>query len=147
MPESVFERCLNAVAARLQAISLSGIAASSIVVRKLPWNRNQIMPGLFVTPAKETIEPATNLRDDVGYGVQLTLVRASNQELSTNLGAELTWREQISRAFREQALAGVAEVYTVRVEPGPVFDAASFANQYDVQTLVLRCVARETRGV
>src|SRR5687767_14210717 len=47
---SVFERCLNAIAARLQALSLSGIAASSIVVRKLPWNRNQVMPGLFVTP-------------------------------------------------------------------------------------------------
>lgn len=145
--ESVWERCLAAVAAKLQGLSLSGIAPSSIVVRKLPWNRNQIMPGLFVTPTQETLSPATNLRDDVGYGVQLTLVRASNQELTESLSTELSWREQISRAFRESALAGVDEVFTVRIEPGPIVDPASFAAQYDVQTLVVRCMAREIRGV
>lgn len=144
--ESVWERCLAAVAAKLQALSLAGIAPSSIVVRKLPWNRNQIKPGLFVTPTQETLSPATNLRDDVGYGVQLTLVCASNQDLSANLSTELAWREQVSRAFRESALAEVDEVYTVRIEPGPIIDPASFAAQYDVQTLVVRCVAREARG-
>lgn len=145
--ESVWERCLTAVAAKLQALSLAGIASSSIVVRKLPWNRNQIMPGLFVTPTQETLSPATNLRDDVGYGVQLTLVRPSNQDLSADLSTELAWREQVSRAFRESALADVDEVFTVRIEPGPIIDPASFAAQYDVQTLVVRCVAREARGV
>lgn len=145
--DSVYYRCLSAVAARLGALGLSGIAGASIIVRKTPWNRNLAVPGIFVTPSSEAhIEPATNLRDDVSYGVQLTLVRASNQELSANLATELSWREQVSRAFRENTLAGVDEVYTVRIEPGPVIDVASFAAQYDVQTLVLRCVARETRG-
>lgn len=145
--QAVYYRCLEAVAARLATLGLGGIAGSSIVIRKTPWNRNLATPGIFVTPSSEVpIEPATNARDDIGYGVQLTVVRASNQDVSANLAAELSWREQISRAFRESALAGVDEIYTVRFEPGPVIDAASFAAQYDVQTLVLRCVARETRG-
>lgn len=146
--ESVYYRCLTAVAAKIQALNLSGIAGSSIAVRKLPWNRNNATPGIYVTPTREvSFKAATNERDDVPYGVQVTVVRASNESLTDGLSTQLAWREQIARALRQEALVGVAEVYTVELEAGSVIDDASFAQHYDVQTLLVRCMARETRGV
>jgi hypothetical protein len=145
--QAVYYRCLAAVAARIQTLGLAGVAGSSVVVRKTPWNRRLTKPGVFVTPTREaSFAAATNLRDSVPYGVQITIVRAANEDLSGGLDTALAWREQIARALRQNTLAGVDEVYTVELEPGPVLDSASFGEQYDVQTLMVRCHAREPRA-
>lgn len=146
--EAVWYRCLTGVQAVIQGLSLTGISSGQVYVRKVPWDRDITKPGIIVCPVKETSDPkaGTNERDDIGYGVHVVLIRASNQDAEVNLALHLKQREQISRALRHQPLAGVSEIYTVFIEPGPVIDPVSFAQQYDVQALVARCISREVRG-
>jgi hypothetical protein len=148
---SIFEKCLDAVLAKIQALPLTGIDPLNWHKRKFPWNRATLQPGGFVTPMNDRWVPATNESDDVEYPIQVTVVRASNQDLELNLSSHLLWREQIRHALLPRAgfpaLAGVSEVINVIVEPGPVFDSGAFANQYDVGALIVRCIARERRGL
>jgi len=135
-------RCLDAVAAGIQGLGLSG--SPTVVKQKFPWNAGAISPGIFLSLVPESVTPATNKADDIGYGVMVTMIRASNHNLTIADGkTALGWREAISAAFRSKPLAGVSEVYTVRCEPTSVFWAEGFKEQYDVSALVLRCVCRK----
>jgi hypothetical protein len=141
--DSIFLQCVIAVRDTIRALGLAGIDAANIVWRKHPWNVGEITAGIFVTPPSETLAPVSNLRDDVGYGVQVTMVQASNQALTTNAGRLLLWREQIRKAFSEKRLTGVSSVYRCKVEPASVFWPEGFRLQYDVGALLIRCYSRE----
>lgn len=138
---SIAYQCLTAVKTAIESLALAG--DPPIVIQKQPWNRGSLQEGIFLSPLPETISPATNCEDDVGYGVMVVLICASNQDLTGNLDQMLTWRESISQGLRNQTLAGVPEVYNTRVEPSSVFWPEGFEQQYDVGALVVRCVARE----
>lgn len=145
--QAVFYRCLAAVRDTIAGLGLAGIGPADIMLWKVPWvSRLAQFPGIAVTPAPERVLPVEAQRDDVEYGVNVAMARKSNQDL-TDSGAVLLWREQISRALRYRPLAGVPEVYIVRVEPGPVFWEPAFLAQHDVGSLLIRCVAREPRMV
>lgn len=154
--QSVFEKCLSAAASIVQATALAGFNPTSVVRRKLPWDRNTPHPGIFVCPAPETVDLngallVANSGTVIGYAVQIVVIAASNQDLAGNLGRWLRWREQLRRAFEvspsRRPLNGlVAECAATLIEPGPVFDPAAFHNQFDVQTLTVRCVTRESRA-
>lgn len=141
--DAVFKQCLDAVGAVIQGLVLTGISNTDVYVRKLPWNRNAVTPGIFITPKTETTIERANQTDDFGYGVQVTVVQKSNQNLTANLGAELLWRQQIRNAFIEQRLTAVEEVYSVTYEPGSVILPEGFAAMYDVQAMIFRCKTRE----
>ena len=68
----------------------------------------------------------TNIRDDVHYPVMVTILAADNQDLTTNQEQYLKWREQINRAFRNQGLSAVPEIYNVQVSPGPITSPNAF---------------------
>jgi hypothetical protein len=94
-----------------------------------------------------TDKPASNESNDLGYPINVVIVRAANRNLVTGMSAHLLTRERIRKAFEYQPLSGVPEVHTVMVEPGVVFDWNMFQLQYDVQSLVVRCLSRERKGV
>jgi hypothetical protein len=152
---SVHYRALLAAQARIQSLSLEGISSAHIIVRKLATDKD-IGSGLAVEyPAIvlaqlgiENQPPGggTNLRDDVEYPVLIAILAADNRDLVANQGRYLKWREQINRAFRNQRLTGVPEVYTVRVQPGPIVSPSSFWQNIYHSSIVLRCVSRESRG-
>lgn len=154
---AVLYRCLRAVQARLQLLTLEGIASSSIVVQKIPLDRSlgtaagHQLPALLVSPEQESMDPkaGVNQRDDVGYGVRVTIVDRDNQERTreANLGHYLLWRQQIARAFRQQRLSGVAEIYTCIVEPDQVVGSEAWAKNLFASSLVLRFLSREGRGM
>jgi len=146
MPDAVFKQCLDATKTQIEGLTLSGVANADIVVQKLPWDRNVTKPGIFIYPVPETLAQATNASDDVGYGVMVVMVQASNQNLTSNVNRLLTWRQQISRHFRFQRLTGVSEVFQCLVIPQPVFSPGDFLNQFDVSALLIRCMSRESRG-
>lgn len=146
MADAVFKQCLDAVTTQIKILSLSGVSNDSIVVQKLPWDRNVTKPGVFIYPVPETLVQATNASDDVGYGVMVVMVQASNQNLTSNVSRLLTWRQQISRHFRFQRLTGVSEIFQCLIVPQLVFSPGDFLNQFDVSALLIRCMSRESRG-
>jgi len=147
----LYQQILDAVADKVGALSLSGLVSSEVFVRKLPWNKNSVEPGIHITPTRETIEQVVTSHDDFGYGVQVTIVQPSNQNLTKNLETELDWRRSLIQAFQpthvQLPLPGVGEVFDVRVEPGPVIDPSTFLLQHDVQAVLLRFFTREVRGL
>lgn len=146
-----YQQILDAVADQIGALSLAGLPSAEVFVRKLPWNKNNTEPGIHVTPTRETIDRVTTSHDDFGYGVQVTIVQPSNQHLTKNLETELDWRRSLIQAFQpthlQLPLAGVAGVFDVRIEPGPVIDPSTFLLQYDAQAVLLRFFTREVRGL
>ncbi len=143
MSDAVFYACLVAVRDTIRGLDLADVPDAQIVWQKHPLNMESLTSGVFVTPVPETITPATNRKDDVGYGVQVTMVQASNQDLTANTDRFLLWREKIRKAFQERPLAGVASVYRCKIEPASVFWALGFQQQHDIGALVVRCYSRE----
>lgn len=151
--DSQFLRILQGVVSRLQSLSLAGVSPSDIVWQKIPWKRGDVVPGIFVSPTKENGDGGSNQTDRIGYGVQVTSVRAGNNKLTDNLDVELAWRQMQRRAFQVTPYAdagtilGVPGCYEIEVEPGPVIDYGSFTNGLDVNAFVLRVYCEEPRGI
>jgi hypothetical protein len=149
----VHQRCLSTVQARIRALALPGLAASSVVVQKLPWARaftdgRYAFPGVIVSPLGAETMPAeagTNRRDDVGYPVHVSIVAADNQDLTSHLAMYLLWREKIARAFRNQPLQGVPEIIRCDVEPHRIVLPEEFIKGIFHSELLLRFVSREPR--
>ena len=147
--ESVFEQILDAVVAKIKALALSGIASSSVVLRKRPWDRNLTKPAVIVSPATEIRDhlAGSNELDQTEYGCLVTVWQDSNQDLTTNLTRHLQWRQDITREFENQVcITTVSEALSCKVEPGMVVIPDKFLSGYDVFTLIIRVVAREARG-
>lgn len=153
---SVHYQCLVAAQARIRGLELPGIADDSVLTRKLPLDR-QIgpdfkpkLPCVLLTPmGVEQMNPraGTNVRDDVGYPVLCSILSADNQKLELTDDRELKWRERIARAFRNQRLPGVSEVYTTVVEPTSIIVPDGWLKNVWAQGLILRFISREVRGV
>jgi hypothetical protein len=145
----VLDRCLSAVRDTIAGLALDGFTADQIKVQKFPWNTTGATAGIFVCmPVPETNRPSSNLRNEIGYPVQVVVVHASNNHLTSDIDKHTLWREQIRHAFDFQPLAGVSEVQYCQVEPGVVYDWTMFSQgMYDVQSLIVRCISREPLGV
>ena len=151
---SVQYRVLDAVQTRLRALGLTGIASGSIIVKKLPLLRaltdNALaLPGVIISPTREQRPTTgTNDRDDVVYPVQVAIFSKDQQEktLAVDLTTHTLWRQQISRAFHNQRLAGVDEVVIASVEPQEVFSLSAWLQQHLVGGLLIRFRCREPRG-
>lgn len=146
--EAPYYRVLVAVHEKLQALTFSGITSAQILLQKFPLNPKLALTGIYVTPTRETVRGIVNSRDDYGYGVQVSYFWASNRDNTSQMGRTLKWRDQIEKAFNAQPLPDIADFsYQLQIEPGPVFDSRSFAEQFDAGSVVLRIMSREVRGV
>ena len=146
--QAVFARCLAAARDVIRGLSLAGLASDQVDVRKVPLDPDDMQaPRIIVSPVPETITPAWNVTDDVGYGAMITMIQASNRDPDDGTDPFLLWRERISRALRSKALPGVSEVYNVVIEPAVVVLPEAFQSMYDVGALVARCIAEELSTV
>jgi len=151
--DAVLVQCLDGVLARLQGMTFAGITNSNFSIRKLPWNRkltsSEAKPGAFISPVPVTVRPqgGNNVRDERGYGVAVVVARISNENLTSDMDATILWRQQIDRAFLNQRLDAVVENTNCTVEPGSIFNAALFGENYDVFSMTVRCWCLETRGL
>ena len=142
---SIWAKCLDAVQVVIRGLELTGLESADVVVRKLPWNRQPLDDGVFIHPVVERYGQGTNAREDVGYGVMVTMVRASNQNLTSNLDAFLLWRQLISAALRHKpSTLAVTGVYDVIIEPAAVYLPDAFLKNYDVGAILVRCLSRES---
>jgi hypothetical protein len=151
---AVLYRCLTAVQARIQGLGLSGIANASVVIRQAPLDRHfksgdLVLPGVVLAPVlteQMNTTAGTNTRDDVGYPIGCFILAAGNQAIAPT-AAHYKWREQIARAFRNQKLPGVSEVWSCVVEPAAINDPGAWERNLYVSAMVLRFFAREVRGI
>ena len=132
---------LDAISSDINGLGLSGM--EKVVVRSSPNDNGQFYPGITVHAVSETEILGTNERDDIGYGIQITMVVNDDNDLDEDdlLGV---WRQTIRKKFIHQRITGVSNVCTTQVEPGKVYND----NNHDLQisTLLLRVFVRETRG-
>tara|TARA_R100001594_G_scaffold116052_1_gene150989 strand:+ start:10714 stop:11442 length:729 start_codon:yes stop_codon:yes gene_type:complete len=153
---SVHYSCLTAVQAKIRSLSLTSIDNSDVIIRKLDSDRGADdgtydYPMIVISSfGIETLPKGggTNKRDEVIYPVVVTILAADNQDLVTNQNKYLLWRQKISRAFRNQNLADVDEIYTVTMQPGPITSPQAFweRNLYH-SSLIIKCHSREVRGM
>lgn len=148
--DAVLEQCLEAVQSRIQGLALSGIANSSVVVQKVPSDKNIVRPAVLIGPVGgESIglPNGSNIRDDIGYPVFVGIVAADNQDQEANRARNLLWRQKIRMAFHAQRLPGVSLVYTCGVETRDIVAPDWFASMRFLSAMVVRCFAREPRGI
>ena len=147
--QSIFLNILNDIAAQIRAIGLPGISASRVKVRRMPTDGEQMFPGITVHPVTERIGRGVNDRDDIGYGVALTIVQNNSGSSLEGLDRILMWREQIRHHFLTQkTIVGEQCVFVIDVEHGyPIDWSSEFRKNYDISSMVLRCWVRENRDV
>jgi len=153
--ESTHYQILEAVQSRIIAVNLDEVGAN-VLIRKIPTERGNddstySYPVIMVSPmGTEQLRGGTNLRDDVGYPVLISILAKNNQDLTeTNLNKFLLWRERLSAAFRgdqQLQLTGL-QVHKTNVEAGPVLSPTAVWNNQFQCSLTIRCEARQVRGL
>lgn len=148
---SVWERCILAVKDTIDGLALADITSAKIVAEWWPKILREMTPQppcILVSPfgAEEYPPTGVNDEDDVGYPVSVVIVDRINNESAAQMSRDLLWREQISRVFRFQRLAGVGEIYNSFVQPDVVVHPDAFAHNLLVSTILFRFVSREPRG-
>lgn len=148
-------QCLTTIQARIRSLALQDIKPENVVVRKIPTDRGwcdgtQEYPGIIISGVgveSQSVTRGTNLRDDIEYPVFVSILAADNQDLESNYGKYLKWRQIINKSHRNQRLPGVDCVTQMKVQPGPITSPTKFwENEYH-SSLVIRCLSREGRGI
>lgn len=153
--DPIHYRCLLAMKDMVLALSLPGIVEENTEVQKYPVRIKEVLKarsgsaaiGAIVSPISETRTRHDNNRDELGYGVQVALFRASNQQLQEGLPEDLGWREQLSDALSQTLFPGVPEIHTVDCQPGPIMMPEAFGSQYDVSATMFRCYTNKRNAI
>lgn len=147
---SIHNIILDAVKAKILALSLTGIQSTRLLKRWIPrvWEEADNTPSCIIAPpGREQMIGMLNNKDDVGYPVVVCFLDKLNQDVTKNMERDLLWRQRVSRAFREQRIPGAPLVYKTIVEPDAIVDPTAYQNGYLASLMILRAVTRETRGV
>lgn len=153
MANSITQTLLDQVEATLEAaIGVGSGAAHTIVLAnfvqgKLAWGDDMSVPGVLLSPVPEMEKPgATNVDDDIGYGVQVTIAQSGNRDPATNKDRLFYWRETAAAALRSKRLtAGAYVFHQVTIEPRPIVDPGAYAANVDATAFVVRCWYRSRR--
>jgi hypothetical protein len=147
--DAILTTILEALQAKVQSLLLSGVAGSSIIIRKLPYDEDVTKPAVVICPYQESLSPndGTNERDDINYRVSIVLMRASNRDLTSNMNWLALARERIRKSIHNQPLtaAGV-DRWIATIEPGTIYIPQSFQQNIDCGYLIARVVSREDRS-
>ncbi len=142
MPD-IQETLWDAVKSEIVGLSLTGLDANSLRQQQVPMNpaNGQITEGGFIYPITEREGPnGTNLKDDVGYGFGVTLLKKSNSELAKDPMTDVqAWRRAIVRHFSNESPLRSSGSYTCTVEPGKAVIPEAWHNQLDATALIIRC--------
>lgn len=132
---------LDAVKTTIDGLSLTGVEEAK--VRTHPEDAGQFYPGITIHPIKEDELLGTNEQDDIGYGIQITMVINDDDDLDEDdiIG---TWRQNIRKAFIHQRVSGITGCCTTYVEHGPVYTPND--ENLTISTLILRVIVREARS-
>ncbi len=152
--QSIEKRCMDAVVTRLRLLNFVGDTANdnpgaNIFEKFWPDESTTLFPCIFVTfeGEREIEKGGTNVRDDILYPVRVSLYDLKPASWDRPLNKFTLWRQQIYRAFREQRLPGVPEVYTCKPETQLICDPKLPYYSHFITGLLLRFIARDIRGL
>ena len=141
---------------RLQTLNLPGIERDRIVIRKLPWQTDDVPPPYITVsppPPTTTWSEGTNEMDSPVYGAMIAMVLANGEVTTKGMGLQLYWRERVYKAFNNHSPATWTAVtlptgnFFVHswIESGDQFIELAKRMQYDAQYLMLRVRVKEPR--
>jgi hypothetical protein len=132
---------LDAVRTAINNLALTGV--DEVRVRTSPSDGAHIFPGITVSATTEREYPGTNERDDIGYGITVTMVATDDADVDED---DLVgdWRQKIRKKLIHQKLSGVTGCCTV------LWDSAQYEKDnkrnLGISTMLFRVIVRETRG-
>lgn len=138
---STHSAILSAIKDAIVALDLTD--CEEVAVRAEPKDGEHFYHGITVSPVREEEYRGTNERDDIGYGVQITMVVANDVD-PTETDLFGTWRQEIRKEFIHQKISTVSSVHTVLWEHGPIYQ--KIPEHLDVGTFVMRVISREGRA-
>lgn len=151
MPDSTFKQALDAVVTAIQSLSLTNLPSDEVRVRRWPWKKTPdgyfAHRGITVHPLMEQEGLGTNLRDDIGYGVGISMCVGSDHAAYENIDQIPAWREAIRKNLNHQRLAistSGDNTLDCLVSHGQL-NLPKELDQHEISTLVLRCWMRESR--
>lgn len=107
MPDPIHQQCIDAAAAILTGLALSGIGAN--VVTQLIGDQSAVaLPALEVTPdgEAETLAALTSASRLLEYPVRVRLVDAVAGPAPERIPQWLGWRQSVEEAFPDRRAAG-----------------------------------------
>lgn len=144
-------RILEAVVARLQQLTLTGMAPVRVSKKWYPrFLRNvEAIPFCQVCPVgDEEDHSQTTNQEDYAYPVVVVLGSAQDGDGVANMGRNLKWRNQIKRALAGQRLTGLTEVWDYKMKKSPVIaDLEQYQKGIWVSVLAFEFTSRESRGL
>lgn len=154
--DDVITRCIAAVVSRVQLLDLEDIGSTG--VHAIPIADDPAMRPTLPTnpccvvceePTPRQYAAGTNVRDDVGYAIQVLFMDSTGLGPNAPVGKYRMWRQKAERAFRFQRLPGVTESYLAcGIEPLKTLSPERPA-MYDqmVSGFTVRVNTREVRGL
>lgn len=161
MSTNIGYQILQAVKRRVEALNLSDVR--DIQLQTMPFSRDQIRPGAYITPPTkgngdwDKLIAKTNERQIVSYGCQVTVVHGSLNEWNNSPEQLTDWRQGVRRAFHDRRLSLDTDEITdagfncwgpAKVEPGD-FEWDQDDPQKDrwyITALVVRVPVAEARS-
>lgn len=156
--DALASRCVDAIAARLAGLVMTidadgggGVTLPNATIYKqtLPEDSKLTYPCILLSHEGLTERPegTTTGKDDIAHGCICRVLERNEATYQYRRKTWLRWRQQVFRSLRNQRLAGITEVLTVRVEPRVVIDPHLPAYQVAELGFTVWSVCRETRGV
>lgn len=147
---STHERALHEIARRIKELGLPSLAADEVVVRRAPWNRQNVYRGISVVRVDWNESRRVIDREDVGYGCGVVCVVSDPQSSVALLSLPALWIERIRQHFIYDRLQNVAEsggcFLTCHVSPWDVRIPKRFEQQnLTAEGCVIRAWVREPR--
>jgi hypothetical protein len=142
---------LTAVRDKVLSLSLDGIPAEQVYLRKVPTDRGCALPCVLIAPWGMEQEGEGDFEDnDLGYPVLIVFVSASDADLTLS-PVEMLWREQVLDSLINPPLplpdgAQAPDCYQITPESGAVVDLARWLENLAVGWLLVRCWACKSRG-
>ena len=155
---AIHERIMQAIQARIQGLTLTDVTSGNVIIRKVTTEQDvgtgktYTYPCIQISPdGQERINAnqGTNERDDITYPTMVAVMELDNlQNQSTNRARNLLWRERIVRAFRNQRLSGIPEVYTITITAQPIIQTGNWL-EHKIYTsfFTINATARQVRGL
>lgn len=128
---------IDAAVSVIAGLSLDGMESENIKAVWFPAadklkEAGQIgnLPCVLVSPygTEDMSSGGTNLEDDYGYPVVVSIVAATSGDMIAHQDKYLYWRELCMKAFHNKRLSGVTDAWRCVVRPGSIADFATFAS-------------------
>ncbi len=140
---SEWHQCAEDIKTLIAAMGVDEWTTDTINIQKQPWDRpTQPTGGVILSPAIEKRLPMTNKKDETQFGILVSALIGSNQDVSdaTELSQLLTWRQTLRDGLLKQTTVGNS--YDTELRMGRVVIDGAFRGMFDVTQLVVLCKAR-----